>query len=214
MSSKSFANDLRTYVATRIASVRIGLLWLGVTASVLATSSWPNMTHAATTAILAVLLIVQFRLWDDLADRWHDAHYHSQRVLIGTVHGHKFVLLCLALALPIVWALWVWRNPARLLGYAALCAAVGMLYIASTQWPRIVRGHLVLLKYPVFVWLGAINPQAYRSVMVGIALWLVLALVDMRDDRSMRFDSQWRWIAGIELAALLVLAVLVLQHIL
>ena len=212
MSSKSFANDLHTYVTTRISSVRIGLLWLGLTACALAASAWPDRTQAATTAVLAALLIVQFRLWDDLADQRHDAHYHSQRVLVSTVHGHKFVLLCIALALPIAWALWIWRDPARLLSYAALCAAMGMLYIASPQWPRIVRSHLVLLKYPVFVWLCAINPQAYRTVMIGTALWLVLALIDMRGDRSMRAGSNWRWIQGIELAMLFVLAVLALQH--
>lgn len=213
VSSKSFANDLRTYAATRIASARIGLLWLSLTGCALAVSVWPVMAYAVTPAVLAALLIVQFRFWDDLADHRYDAHHHPQRVLVSTVHGHKFVLLCIAVALPIVWALWVWRDPARLLGYAALCAAMGMLYTASPQWPRVARSHLVLLKYPVFVWLCAISPQAHRTVMIGTALWLVLALIDMHGDRSMRSNSHWRWIVGIELAVLLVLAVLAVQHV-
>ena len=213
MSSKSFANDLRAYTTTRFASVRIGLLWFGLTGCALLVSSWPVMAYAATTALLAALLIVQFRLWDDLADLQHDAHHHPQRVLVSTVHRYKFVLLCIVVALPSVWILWLWRDLAQLLVYMGLCALMGTLYTVSLQWPRVARGHLVLLKYPVFTWLCAINPQPYRTVVVGTALWLVLALIDLHGDPSLRSSSHWRWIKNIELAALLVLAVLALQQV-
>ena len=213
MSSKSLTNDLRAYTTTRLASARIGLLWFGLTGSALLVSSWHVMDYATSTAILAALLIVQFRLWDDLADLQHDAHHHPQRVLVRTVHRYKFVLLCVVATLPSVWILWLWRDLAQLLVYAGLCAVMGTLYTASSQWPRIARGHLVLLKYPVFTWLCAVNPQPYRTVVVGTALWLVLALTDLHGDPSLRSSSHWRWIKNIELAALLVLAVLALQQV-
>lgn len=211
MSSKSFANDVLAYAATRIVRVRIGLLWLGLTGCALLVSSWPLMANSAP-ALLAALLIVQFRLWDDLADHRHDAIHHPERVLVSTVHRHKFVLLCIALAVLSVWMLWSWRDPAQRLGYAALCAAMGVLYTASPHWPRIARGHLVLLKYPVLAWLCAINPQTYRAVTLGMVLWLVLALIDTQGDRSMRSSPHWRRIKNFEFAALLVLAVLALRH--
>lgn len=212
VSSKSFANDLRTYATTRFASARIGLLWFGLTGCALLVSSSPVTAYAATTALLAALLIAQFRLWDDLADLQHDAHHHPQRVLVSTVHRYKFVLLCIVAALPSVWILWLWRDLAQLLGYVGLCAVIGTIYTASSQWPRVAHDHLVLLKYPAFVWLCANNPQPYRTAVIGMALWLVLALIDMHGDRSLRSSSHWRWMKNFELAALLVLAVFALRY--
>ncbi len=212
VSSKSFADDVLAYTATRLARAHIGLLWLVLTGCALFVSSWPLMTDSAMPALLAALLIAQFRLWDDLADHRHDAQLHPQRVLISTLYRHKFVLLCIVLAVPSVWMLWFWRDPAQRLGYAALCAAMAVLYIASPHWPRIARGHLVLLKYPVLTWLCAISPQTYRALTLGMTLWLVLALIDMHSDPSMRSSPYWRWIKNVEFAALLVLAVLALQH--
>ncbi|MES3025710.1 MAG: hypothetical protein V4857_29380 [Pseudomonadota bacterium] len=205
MSSKSWPEDLHSYAATRLLRPRIGLLWLVVGACMLGASRGGGPSRMAASMLLAALLIAQFRLWDDLADRAHDARHHAQRVLVGSTHAGRFALLCLAEAVPVLGLLWAWREPMRLAAYGLLCTAMAGLYAASGAWPRLLRAQLVLLKYPCFVWLAAsgVSPQA--GLGLGAALWLALALHDLLSDRTLQTGRYWRALAAIEGLALIAL---------
>jgi 4-hydroxybenzoate polyprenyltransferase len=189
VSSRSWPEDLRSWVATRLLRAPVGLLWLILSACMLAASP-----HGGTT-LLAALLIAQFRLWDDLADRDFDARHHPQRVLVASVHGQRFSILCAGVALPILGLLLTWREPWLLVAYGLLCVAMAALYRAGPALPRLLRAHLVLLKYPCFIWLAGAPPLA------GLPLWLALALYEIVSDKTLQTSKYWRWLAGVECLA-------------
>jgi hypothetical protein len=108
----------------------------------------------------ALLLLGQFRLWDDLADRERDRAAHPSRVLVRATRVAPFVVTCLILAtLNIVLAAWLRGTVAA--------AAVGALNIAAAAWykwrpaRRTAATDLILLtKYPALVLLLAVGSTA------------------------------------------------------
>jgi hypothetical protein len=113
-------------------------------------SSWEpvGLVHGV---LLALGLVLQFRLWDDLESLPGDRLEHPGRVLCQARSLSPFLVLLGATAL-LNTALLL-SSPRALLGYAALCA----LGLAWHRWlaPRLSGGalaaHGLLLKYPAFV---------------------------------------------------------------
>ena len=204
VSSRSWPEDLHSWVAERLLRAPVGLLWLIVFACMVAASQDKGGARLAVDALLGALLIAQFRLWDDLADRNFDARHHPQRVLVASVHGERFGILCAGVALPILALLLTWDEPWRLAAYGALCVAMAALYGAGPALPRLLRAHLVLLKYPCFIWLAASGMP-----LPGLPLWLALAAYEMFSDKTLQTSKHWRVLAGIEcLAAILFMTTL------
>jgi hypothetical protein len=120
------------------------------TAAQAGASSWEpvDMAH---NVLLALGLVLQFRLWDDLESLAEDRLEHPGRVLCQARSLTPFLVLLGATA-TLNTALLL-HAPHALLGYAALCA----LGLAWYRWlsPRLSRGalaaHGLLLKYPAFV---------------------------------------------------------------
>ncbi len=115
---------------------------LGRTASV--------MELAAATAA-ALCLLAQFRIWDDIADRSHDAIAHPDRVLVSATTLAPLVALGLAL-LTINAGMALRRDDALVstLCLALIHAALGGYYLCRRG--RTVFGdQLLLVKYPAFV---------------------------------------------------------------
>jgi 4-hydroxybenzoate polyprenyltransferase len=120
--------------------------------------------------ICALLLLGQFRLWDDLADRERDRAAHPSRVLVRATRVAPFIATCLVLAIVnIVFAGW-------LRGTAA-AAAVVALDVAAAAWytwrpaRRSAATDLVLLtKYPAFVLLLAVGSTAPLPLVVFFAI--------------------------------------------
>ena len=107
-----------------------------------------KLAHAV---LLALVLVLQFRLWDDLESLPEDRVEHPGRVLCQARSLTPFrVLLGATTGLNTVLLL---SAPWALMGYVALCA----LALAWYRWlaPRLSRGalaaHGLLLKYPAFV---------------------------------------------------------------
>lgn len=99
---------------------------------------------------LALLLLAQYRLWDDLADRRQDALTHPDRVLIRAQSILPVVTLCLALAAASLGVALVLDRSESAAMIAGLAAAAGAWYAVRT--PRTALDDLVrLAKYPVMV---------------------------------------------------------------
>jgi hypothetical protein len=145
-------------------------------ASLVAAALWVNGNTPQLTTIvrctgLAALLLLQFRLWDDLEDRESDQAAHPSRVLVCTsaapfefalaVLGCTNVALIAAIAPPL----------------AIACLMV--LYFAfwlAYRWlrPRIPnfvwRFQILLLKYPAFVVLLAAATGSAQSTRLITAM--------------------------------------------
>ena len=181
VSSTSFPEDMSAWLATRLLRLRIALLWLVLSACIGAASAPAYPLRAM---LLAALFIAQFRLWDDLADRAHDTRHHRQRGLPGSVHGARFGLVCMAAALPILSLLCLRDGWAAGAAYLLLCAAMGLLYLASRTGSRLMRAHLVLLKYPMFIAIAASGRPWPLVLGLGASLWLLLAAHELLSDKT------------------------------
>lgn len=207
MSSTSFRDDVGAYVASRLAIGRVGLLWVVLSATSYFASTTRSFVSGCSGSMLAAVLIVQLRLWDDLVDRTRDALLVPRRLLVVTDHLKGFTRLCATLAVAIALLLLAGDELSKLAVYAALLAAMAALYSIRLQLP-LLRAHLVLLKYPVLVWLCARDPEPGRWGCLGAAVYLALSLFDIGSTKVLRNGVAWRWVIALEvlvLAALLLL---------
>jgi hypothetical protein len=119
----------------------------------------------------ALLLLGQFRLWDDLADRERDRHAHPERLLVRAGRATPFAIVCGMLgAINIAIAAYV----------DGLAAAVFLLLLnaAAAAWytwrpaRRTAAGDLTLLsKYPAFVMVlasGSSAPSSHVFLTAGL----------------------------------------------
>jgi hypothetical protein len=146
---------------------------------------------------LAVVLIVTFRLRDDLADRRRDAVEHPERVLVRAQSIRPFALaVVLGLAAAVV-GLGLAYGPARGLLLLGLAAAFELGY--RLELPG--RHRWVLLKYPAFALLLA---DTLALTLAGLC-YLSFAVYERIDDDALRArpDAELRLSAYLFAALLL-----------
>ena len=99
----------------------------------------------------ALLLLTQFRMWDDLADRQHDALAHPDRVLVRTADVTQVIASVAALAVTnICVSVWRDRTGIAVSVLAALNGVFAIWYLARST--RSLFGeYLLLAKYPAMV---------------------------------------------------------------
>lgn len=179
VSSTSFPDDLVRYASNRLLTGRIVPLWLVIAACAAGISRGPTVMSSLAGALLAALLLTQFRLWDDLADRAHDAAMHPERVLVLTAHGRRFAQVGAALALPIAALLAVGFGAVHVIVYGVLVAAMAVVYATcGVDTSRLLRSHLVLLKYPVFIGLCARFPDIALLLRVGATFYILMSAIE------------------------------------
>lgn len=139
----------------------------------------------------ALLLVLAFRVWDDLEDRARDAWDHPDRVIVSTERTAPFVALGLALgALGAV-------ASARVAVLGAAAVALLLWYRLRGGEVQLFGGHVVLLKYPAIAFAVAPNPP--RPIVLA-ALYLALCVYEAFDDPLLRASMLARRVALTELA--------------
>ncbi len=169
--SVSLTRDLIAYGRERLARVRIALLWFGMTAL-----AGPD----AFSAVVIGLLLLLFRLWDDLADANHDAMAHPTRVLPRSLHRDAFVTVACVTGLLAAGVLAMSRLRMQGELFVSTCAVLGGVYAVLPRTARRVRAALIPLKYPAMVAIGAASwPLAWWQFAGGALLWLGIAAQDL-----------------------------------
>lgn len=129
---------------------------------------------------LALSLIAQCRLWDDLVDRDRDRSAHPERLLAAGVTIESYVNAVIVLAAGNAVAL------ALLLAWPHALGAV-MLFAALALWYRchrargLVHAHVLLLKYPVFVLLLAGSPFTNPTLAAALAVYAAMCAFEIMD---------------------------------
>jgi len=163
-----------------------------------------NPTTFVVDVLLASLLFAQFRIFDDLADRPRDARIHPERVLARTHTVRPIVIAGLSLAAATLGILLLRTavrldsasaaRPSAIGAYLALIALLSSWY--SLRGERTLVGdHLLLTKYPAFVWIVATSrvtlPAPGREaataqlVLSMVAVYLAACVYEaLHDDRS------------------------------
>jgi hypothetical protein len=177
--------ELFRYLQTRMLRWQIALLWavLIVTLLVSGESIVPPAAQMTQSVLLLVAIFV-FRLWDDLADREHDRLRHPERVLVKCRNLTPFIVILLGGLLLLAFLL---RGDLRqLLVYLGLVALLAVLYHSGLEkvLARSARSGLVLLKYPLFVYL-LVTPSR-RAWLAGLGVYALLLVYEWRDDPDLR----------------------------
>lgn len=162
----SFVDELIAYFKTRFrpaAFIFLAAFLCAAAATVPPSFPWRN---AAVAMLPALLLLLQFRVWDDLADRQRDAVTHADRVLVtsGSVTSYQWLVIVTAATNILIAATFA------MLLHAMVFVALNILLLAWYGWLRdylrhpLLHSHVVLLKYPVFVWVlnGIIGAKPSR----------------------------------------------------
>lgn len=138
----------------------------------------------------ALLLLVQFRVWDDLADRSRDAVSHPERVLVRVPDVTPHIAFCGALAVLNI-CLAVWRDASGLAVslLALLNLALGAWYLsrshrrtASEDPARLIA---FLAKYPaiLFIVAGArLASSPVQTVSAALLLYVVVCAYEAWHD--------------------------------
>jgi hypothetical protein len=126
--------------------------------------------------VAAILLLAQFRLWDDLADRHQDRAMQPARVLVRAAHVRPFVILCMVLGLANTILAGVAGRGVNGLAALLLLDAAAAAWYAWRPVRRTPASDLVrLAKYPWFVIVLAAGSPAPRSHLLLAALGVYAA---------------------------------------
>ena len=168
-----FATDARCYLEERVLNLRVVLVWLLVLVGVLVTTADP-LSQLLGLAIITVLFILAFRLWDDLADLEHDRKHRPERCLTRVQNLWPFHALLWLTAAVVFNLLLLLAGEKRALCFLAMVAIFAVSYRLTEGRPalRPLRVLLVLAKYPTFVLLLADEPLDGSSVLVALGVFI------------------------------------------
>ncbi len=167
------------------------------------TGTWPGSGRFVATVVLATLLLAQFRLWDDLADVEADRKSHPERTLprAASLRPFRDALLWLA---GITAGIIVLLDPSGL-----KLAVLAALDLALAGWYRFrpreysLGYHVVLLKYPVFVYLLSSEPvHLQRRMFAMTAVYLAACIYEALHDPRLRGIWAARYAVVVEAALL------------
>ncbi len=140
--------------------------------------------------VLALALLLQFRLLDDLSDVTHDRSVHPERVLsrAGSLVPF-FVLLCFSI--PVTGALIaVQPGPRhRLVLFLSLNAAAFLWHFVLRDMlsGQVLRGHIVTIKYPLFVFFLSGDSWNRRHLFLAMAaVYLCFSIYEALHDRNLQ----------------------------
>lgn len=202
--SNSQIADAREYTRSRLLRWRILALWALLVATRLIAAPLPDPESVATPALFLALALVVLRLWDDLADLEYDRSRHPQRMLVRSDNLSMFVAV-VVLGLLLMGGAQA-DDSRRLAVYVALLVWLALLYHSSLgiRVPRTARAVLVLIKYPVLVYLAGADPSR-RAGLAALFLYLALLMYEWRDDPEMRAAPRQQILLGGGLGLVLVI---------
>jgi hypothetical protein len=175
--------------------------------------SWSTTSFVASTGT-AFLLVLAFRVWDDLEDRGRDARLHPDRLMVADGRTTPFVVLALALAMAGIAIIAAGDHAPRSVGIV-LCAAVILVAwyrLRDDDGNTVLAGHVVLLKYPALaVALAPSIPTSgihlWRAAAIVAAVYLAICVYESLDDPALRTSRAARRVAIVELVLIVPLVV-------
>jgi 4-hydroxybenzoate polyprenyltransferase len=200
---------LTAYAAERLPA-RLMLPLSGVLA-LAAGGGWRSAQTLAADAGLALLLVAQFRVWDDLADRERDARAKPHRVLVNAASTAPAVLLCLGLAAA--GFAWSAMRDGAATSLTILIALNGVLAVwYARRGARTTAGdHVLLAKYPAIVLVAAgarLAAHPARVLLAAAAVYLGACVYEAWHDRMAQAAGSRMLVASEAILLVITLAAL------
>ncbi len=183
--------EVLSWARERFSIWRFGPLALLLALAASAGVGLPPLERLGRDVLLALLLLLEFRLWDDVADLPRDRAAHPERVLCRAASLAPFRTAGVGVGVAAALLL-AWPRPAvaGLVVLAALTAAFLLWYRGPgpARWGPAAGAHVVLLKYPAFVAILR-EPDRPLDAVLGLAaaaVYLALCVHELLDDRRLR----------------------------
>jgi hypothetical protein len=203
VSSKSSAEPLALWIGSRMPAARFVPVAVLLTAAA-ATTGTPSAGWAVAALAIALLLLFQFRLWDDLADAALDRVEHPDRILARSESRTVFRAATWVAFTAAVAAVAALSGLLAAAGLVVLCAIYAGWYAREPAARKgLVGAHIVVLKYAAFVLLLAPRPlDAHRAALACSAIYFASTAYELLHDPANRARRGARTFAAAELAAL------------
>lgn len=186
---------LVAYARERLTPGRVLPALLLVLAAVVVGSGWPGARPFALDAVIALALVVSFRILDDLMDRERDRARHPERVVLrarstAPLRHTAFVLVIVSLV-----TLWRIAGPPPVALLVIYTIVLTMAY--TWRGPRsAVADRILLLKYGVFalVLMDVAAASSLRGQLAAAAAFVAACAYEWwHDAESPVFDfGGWR----------------------
>ena len=181
--------------------------------AVTASPFWSIASFLSATAN-AFLLILAFRVWDDLEDRERDAREHSHRVMVTDGRTRPFVILALVLGLAGAAVIVFGANGLARLSFVVIAVVILAAWyrLRSPHRASVLSGHVVLIKYPAIALalaptLPTSGAPLWRAVAIVAAVYLSICVYESFDDPGLRGSRAARRVAVAELVVIVPLVV-------
>ncbi len=136
-------------------------------------------------SVLALLLLAQFRLWDDLADREVDRLAHPERVLVRAERIGPYVTVCVALGgLNLLASAWRggWLG---MIVLAAFDVSFAAWYGGRSSQRTVIGALWGLAKYSVFVIVMTARSSIISHLLPAVvAIYTAACVYEIWHDRS------------------------------
>jgi hypothetical protein len=210
-------SELLRYRKSRMPVTLIGPLMVLLCTAALATG-WPATASTwMLNAVLAVLLIVEFRLWDDLSDVDSDRVLFPDRLLCQAKSLVGFRIVVGLLFAVIVILLAANRSKLCLTTFLVLNSLVLAWYSVRgrIRFSSAFSQTIVLLKYPVFVYLLSSNAGGRESMLtssyaMGLT-FLCFCIYELLHDSRIGPMKDVQRLLMIEMAAMILVGMLMLN---
>jgi 4-hydroxybenzoate polyprenyltransferase len=174
---------LLAYARERLTPARLLPAVLLVVIATVAGRGWSGFSALATDALLALALVVAFRIWDDLVDRDRDRLKHPERVVVraSSTTELRAAGWVLAFGATVVLHLTQGRGSAVLLW--AYMAVLGISYQLRNERTA-ASDRILLLKYGVFTLALIGLPAAWtaRGLLAATAAFLAACVYEWWHD--------------------------------
>lgn len=174
---------LLAYARERLTPSRVFPPVLLVVVAVLAGRGWPGGSAFATDLVLALALVIAFRIWDDLMDRERDRTKHPDRVLVRASSTDPLVTASWVLLTGTLIVIQDTRTtPSTVLLVAYMAVLAASYRLRGLRTPAADR--ILLLKYGVFT-LALIGPPAWfsaRGLLAAAAAFVVACVYEWWHD--------------------------------
>ena len=154
-----------------------------------------DLTDFGVRAAVAWLMLVPFRVRDDLASLAYDRIHFPDRVLVRATSHQVFWAALLGFLLLVAGVLWVWRGVGYTAAWAGLFCFFEVSYrIQGQRAEERAWAHLwVLSKYPVLVWLLQPGALSIDLVLTGGVVYLTFAVFEILDTGALGYVPGARW---------------------
>ena len=141
----------------------------------------------------AFVLVLAFRIWDDLEDRDADRVGHPTRVTVTTRNVAPLYAVGIALMIGVVLSLAA--EPSALRRLVALSIATALLSVwyairSRRRRHHALSEHILAIKYPIFAYAVAPEPPSdlgtVRAAGILVALYVLICVYQYADDVELR----------------------------